>query len=497
MSAPAEVVTGPRPPEAARRATGATIASGVTLIVLAGIGATCVAWATSRGVGTSTDSGQYGYAARALVTQGHFWSPLGGPLVAFPPGLPALLAAGRALGASVKSADRALDVTSILLLVPASYLLGRGATDSRLVGIGVAAASVASTATTAVFTMMWSEPPFIVVTTAVLAVLVGSVRRRRLGAWSAVALVVGASAAVSIRYTGVTLLPVIAVGAYLATRRIATTVAVTAGASTGFVAVVARNAAVGGPPLGYHLGGAAAIGSFGFIGAGVSTLGDLLDPSLHNGVGWVVLVGLVAGVLVAADRRQARVLLVGAFLVSWWALLFYGHLRGIVNPNTRLVAPAIPATAVVVAYGIARLRPLWRAGPLVLAASLLVVSSVGNVQQASLQSASGIGFDAPYYRDSTTVAAVRALPRSALIASDQAAVLALLSERAPIEEIPSNFLSSAHQRAAMLERLRSSFAHRAGYVAIVIPSDRYATLAQLDTIGISCQPTPTPMYHCS
>jgi len=481
----------------AHPAANTPLASKIAVVVLAGIGVALVTWATSRGVGASTDSGQYGYAARALVTEGRLQSPLGGPLVAFPPGLSLILAAGRALGASVRTADRVLDVVSILLLVPAAYRLGRETTDSELVGVGVAAASVGSAATTAVFTMMWSEPPFIVIVTVVLAVVVRAVGRRRLGAWSVVALVLGASAAVSIRYTGVTILPVIAIGVYLATRRISTTVAVTAGASAGFVAVVARNVAVGGPAIGYHEGGAAAIGTFGFFSAGVSTLGDLLVPSLANVVGYATLVMLVAGVVVAARNKQLRVVLVGGFLVSWWALLFYGHLTGIVNPNTRLLAPAVPATAVVVAYGIARLRPLWRTAGILLVATVIVASSDHDFRQASADSVSGIGFDAAYYRDSAILPAVRALPRSALIASDQAAVLSWLTGRAPIEEIPSNFLSSAGQQAAMLERLQSSFDHRSGYVAILIASDRRATLLMLASIDVHCRQQQGLLYSCS
>lgn len=483
-----------RPQETARPTNGTPIASKVALLVVAAIAVAWVTWATSRGVGVSTDSSQYGWAARTLATDGHLGSPLGGPLVAFPPGLSILLAAGRALGLSVSSADRALDIASILLLVPAAYRLGLDTTGSVFAGVGVAAASVASTVTTSVFTMMWSEPPFIVIVTAVLAVLVRAVDRRQLGARSVVALVAGASAAVSIRYTGVAILPVIAFGVYLATRRIGRAVAVTAGSSAGFVAVVARNVAVGGPAFGYHEGGAAAVN---FFTAGIGTLGYLLVPSMRNVVGYGLFVLLVAGVLIAARGRQFRVLLVAGFLVAWWALLLYGHLRGIVDPNTRLLAPAVPATAVVVAYGIARLRPVWRTAAILLAATVIVASSERNFNQASIKATDGIGFAAAYYPDSATVAAVRALPHSALIASDQAAVLAWLTGHAPIEEIPSNFLASANQRASMLDRLTSSFRHRAGYVAVLVPSDRYATLEQLGSIGINCRQTATPLYSCS
>jgi hypothetical protein len=213
--------------------------------------------------------------------------------------------------------------------------------------------------------------------------------------------------------------------------------------------------------------------------------------------GYATLVMLVAGVVVAARNKQLRVVLVGGFLVSWWALLFYGHLTGIVNPNTRLLAPAVPATAVVVAYGIARLRPLWRTAGILLVATVIVASSDHDFRQASADSVSGIGFDAPYYRDSAILPAVRALPRSALIASDQAAVLSWLTGRAPIEEIPSNFLSSAGQQAAMLERLQSSFAHRSGYVAILIASDRRATLLMLASIDVHCRQQQGLLYSCS
>lgn len=458
------------------------------------LGGVLVGWTTSRGVGITPDSGEYGFAAWALVAHGHLGSPLGGPLVAFPPGLPILLAAGHALGLSVPGADRALDVISIVLLAPVAYHLGRDATDSAAIGVAVAAGSVLSTATVAVFTMMWSEPPFIVVVAAVLALLVRAVRQRRLGFWATGALVVGASVAVGLRYTGVTLLPVVGAGAYLATRRLGRALVVSAASCAGLAAVTIRNAAVGGSPFGYHLAGAPAVG---FAKAGLSVLGAFVAPRFGESIGALLLAAVLVGVIAAGRLRQSRVLLLGGFCVAFWGLLLYGKVAGVVNPTNRLVSPTIPATAVLVAYGISCLRPRWRVAAAMLAGVAIAASLGHNIGEARTRAALGSGFGDAAYRSTPVVTEVAALPRSALLASDQAAVVGFLTDRSPVLEIPVDFEASPRQRSAMVARLVTEFHHRHGYLALLAPSRGGAALQLLGHYGISCRQSAPAIYACS
>lgn len=470
------------------------VASKLSLALIAIIGAILVAWATSTRVGLSPDSGEYGYAALALVVHGHLASPHGGPLVDFPPGLSLLLAGGRVSGLSLLGADRALDVLSIILLVPSAYYLGLNATDSRWIGVGVAAGATLSTATTAVFTMMWSEPPFIVIMTTVLAVLVRGIRLQRLNTWSIAAIVVGSSAAVGLRYTGVTLLPVVAIGVYAATRKIWWAAVITAGSSVAFVALIAHNLLAGAPALG-HQGGN--IPPLGVVDASLVALGDLLIYRVASIVGLLIVLAIVIGALSAARSKDLRILLLGTFIVVFWGLLWYGKLRGIVNPNVRLISPAVPAMACVAVYGIARLRPALRMASTLLVGLLLVGSLVHNVRVAHIdptQTKALVNQQAP------TVRAVRTLPGRTLVVSGDASVLALLADRAPILQVPFPIMEATRQeQRAMTRRLITSFDLQNGYLALLSLQYRAAILTQLTNDGISCKQggATAPLYYCS
>jgi hypothetical protein len=192
------------------------------VFVLTMLGGTCASllifWITAHGPGVTPDSTDYIDTAKNLLAGNGFFAD-GKPLTRYPPTYPLLLAAaGLFQNGDIVQASRWLG----------PFLFG---TNIILVGFAVQMCterSLAATATAiffflssapmiAVHSMTWSEPPFITFMLAGLILLSFYVVRPRLHLLLASSLSIGL--ALTTRYVGLTLLPVLAFSVLLAAHR--------------------------------------------------------------------------------------------------------------------------------------------------------------------------------------------------------------------------------------------------------------------------------------
>lgn len=166
-------------------------------------------FATWHGPGVTADSVNYLWMARHLL-EGRPLAGVGGhELTVFPPGYPALLALGDALGAAPVTAARWIAAASwgVTVLATAAALRRRSPGHPGVVLAGAAAVLVAP-AVLSVMSMAWSEAPFVAVV-AVFLMLADRCRARgRATRADLVQLVLLLWAAWSLRYAGLVLLPV-------------------------------------------------------------------------------------------------------------------------------------------------------------------------------------------------------------------------------------------------------------------------------------------------
>ena len=141
-----------------------TLASFLTLGLLAVVGAFLILWATPEGLGLSDDSIAYIAGARSLVTgQGYraAWLASNGPVTHFPPGFSAALAFISLTGISAIRAARFLNALLFGLNAALLGWLGWRMTKSSAAGIVLAALFVANDSLLRVHAVAMSEPLFL------------------------------------------------------------------------------------------------------------------------------------------------------------------------------------------------------------------------------------------------------------------------------------------------------------------------------------------------
>jgi len=323
--------------------------------------------ATRHGPQVTDDSANYLAGARTVAAGDGYLSYSGEEQTLFPPGYSLSLAALDQVGLAPVDGARWLDAVAFAALVVLTFLLARRHVHREWLAVASAAAVGGSAAMLNVYSSIWSEPVFGVVTVALLLVLERLASRRGRGAGWAIAAAALASVGFGYRYAGVVLLllPLVTIavaawrdGVVAVLRRLAPYVLACLVLPA---IVVGRNLAEGSTWLGRRRGEG-------------ESLRRVVDDSVHTLRAWatgaVSVPGALASVvlaallvltvvgLVAAFRRARReagrdgalsLLPLVTFCVAYVVYLWASELSTPINSiTTRLLAPAFAPLTVLV-----------------------------------------------------------------------------------------------------------------------------------------------------
>jgi hypothetical protein len=440
------VGNGAGPPASARRRSWQLRARnhwGFYIIATAALLAflTLVAWATRFGPGMSPDSILYLVTAHHFAATGTFTQFDRAPLTLFPPGYPATLGSLFDVGVSVDHAVRIIGIVAATIVVLSTYRLTKTMSDSVTTSAIATVLVAVMPALLLVDMMLWSEPLFAAAVVAELCFLAHVAKIRRLQIPNLVVVVLLAWYATSLRYIGVSVLPVVFIAVFLASygqaaaRRALYAAGVTVASSLAVVGIVARNIRLGSPAFGDH--GGAGLGVNPLFSQTFQTVGALVVPQrlwgLQVPAGFVIVVGCVGALCYAIVRRNRAAVVASSFVAFYLLALSYTELTSQIDPiGQRLIAPCIPPMIAVLSWAVhdvcrrvakhslsRRLRvTLLVCGALALA---LVVAS--NVQQTTAEAnrpAAILGYDTAANLDSPLTLAVRAIPVNVGIAATDA-----------------------------------------------------------------------------
>lgn len=495
------------------------------LIAIAAVPVALVAVSTIKGPGITEDSVTYVYAARSFAATGHFDLYSGGALTIFPPGFPIFLGLATKIGIHVQTAAIALDCVCVGLLVVFTYLLAREA-DVSEVGSLIAATVVAlSTATLAVFSMLWTEPPFVVLVLVVLFVLARAVRLGRLSLGSAALIVVFASLSEATRYIGISLVPAIVLGAFYAERKLSRrdaawrSVGLGVASCLGLIIVGGRNLFHGVGFLGPRSGNGYAIGSV--LKNSVSAMGSYVLAGRLNrvalAVGIAIVLLLAFGAWRALRQRDFAAIVLATFIATYWLVLWYGEVTSPLDTvDARLAAPVMPAVVILATYatlgvltaldspvaGADRWRKLIPLACLMVAFLLLAENLVNDVTTARGFADGGIGgynYNSTASLDSPLVRAVRQLPGSPGVASNDPQYLYWTTGRTRVAQIPTtDRYTTASETEAELRTLKAVVSSGSVRYLAYLNGRPALQPSELAKSGIRCRSTiQRDIYYCT
>jgi len=509
----AVVLDGAHAPVAVRRAFGM---SARIVVGLAAAAAMAVVIAGTRfGPGVSPDSATYIGAARSLLAGAGLSEPFGEsagtPLTRFPPAYPSVLAGLGLLTGDPASAARwagaaLFGLTAILL----AWILAQSTGKAALASALAALLYLSAPAMLRLHLMAWSEPLFLALCAAWLALLLFALRSGKM--WIVVAAGAVAALASLTRYVGIALVvagavSLLAWGEGTFGHRVRRA-AVFAMVGAGPLAVwLGRNAAVAGSAAGREL----AFHPIGMshVWQAAETVGQwlLLPASVHGAwrLALIAAAGLMLVTLLAGRSRPDREVaqdpglltrVVGAFLMAYVLTLVLSV--SLVDANTpfddRILAPVFLAGAVLVALAAARVqdrRPQVGAARLILAAAIgvfLVASLISEIAVFTEAYQIGIGFNRAEWRQSQTVALVRELPTDVLLYANSPEAIYLHTGRSA-QQLPRRFDSVAGRPNGDFERALQSLGERLaqeqGVVAFfsAVSSDNLPTAAELEGLS--------------
>ena len=343
-------------------------------LALAGLAVLLALVATSKGPGLTDDSVNY-LSTGINVAEGRGWRMLADqPITIFPPGVPAVVALGEAVGIEGQLTLRLVSALSFGGIVVLGHLLLRRVTDQPTVCLGATALLAVSPALLGISTMAWSEPLFIVLVLLFLLALDTVLERRALRSHDIATLAALASLAFLVRYIGIALV-VLAGLALLARLRPLDRATLVRIVVLGLacvpvpVAVMLRNHAADGTYLGQRIPSPDSV-----LDSGhriLVTLGEWAYPHAAPGssvLAWLgaavlaaMAVGAVAAVHAPGERTTVAVLL--GFVLVYTAYLLAASLGTAFEPiNSRYLSPVhVPLMALGSAAVAAALRR-WPAG---------------------------------------------------------------------------------------------------------------------------------------
>lgn len=447
-----------------------------------------------HGPGLSPDSLGYVAAARSFAESGSLLTISGETMTIWPPGFPIVLGALLRLGLDLEATVVGLNVIFVMLTIALSYILALEALSSRALATLTALVVSVSPSTGRVFRMLWTEPPFMVLTLLVLVILVRACRIARITWWEIVIVGAAVALATSIRFVGFTLIPIAAFGALIASRSRgrarATASAFAAGgiASIGLAAVALRNLGLGAAALGDR--SPSDLSLLGVLFQSVRTVGSYLVPRswmwIAVSIGVLLVMIMAYALWRAAMERESGLLLMSFFVGLYWAMLWYSQIATRIDSiGDRLTAPIFTPMVILVISGVRELGGVLQqhSGRLLggsrvrgalagFAAAFLVMALLGSLAQ-SVSSAwrdarTGIGYNGITSRNSPLALAIGDLPAEAGVASNDAAKAYWVSGRSSIAPMPRvGHYWSAADTARDVEALRMLVASgTVDYVAI-------------------------------
>jgi 4-amino-4-deoxy-L-arabinose transferase-like glycosyltransferase len=459
-------------------------------------------FAATRGIpGISPDSTQYLAAAQSVLAgrglETYWWREGAEPLTHFPPLYPLAIAAVAATGLA---AERAAWLLNLALVPVAILLLFRVAHRASGSARGAAAAAVAvalSPDVLLVHTMVWSEPLFLVLLLASLLAIARAMRRLTTPAIAAAGL--SAGAATLVRYPGIVIVGT-GVLALLATagrrgERLARPALFAVVAALPVALWLVRNVLVGATATNRSLAvHPISLEKWRF---GLGTVARWIVPALPSRAAQVALfavagVALIALALVAAarwgvrrsaphvtpapqrapERRVGWIFIAGyaAFLVLSMTVadaLTRFEPRILLPVYVVLVALVVPPAVELIARSPRGLVRLAGGAAVLLIGSTHLVSSIWFARRAHRD---GLGYEARYWRQSTVLAAARALPRGVHCFANVPELVRYVAAR-PCAIIPVRFDPTSRQPNATYEQqaraIRLAAAHQPTVVVFI------------------------------
>jgi len=339
----------------------AKLRSGLVYVYLAVLTlATMLLVRGSQSISTSLDgdSGNYLFTAQSILNGTGITSPSGETLTIFPPGYPLILAAIGSLGIDLTTAATIINLISIALMVPGTYLLTRVSLGRQLLPLIAATIFATNAATIRVFSNAWTEPLFMVLMLAILILLVQVAKKKSLSWQVGITIGILISFATTLRFVGLFMIPVVAVSLWIAIKpkiEFSKIIATTALALVGFAAVGVRNISLGVPLMGERSEGALTLQ--GSLEQFVRQLGVYIAPpdstSLTNVAGALLLAALIASVWLIFIRRERNLYPVALFFLVFWTGIMWSQAstRIDVDPE-RLGSPAFAAVIILGLYAL-------------------------------------------------------------------------------------------------------------------------------------------------
>jgi len=314
----------------------------------------------TQAIQTSTegDSGVYLFVAQSVLDGNGILSPTGAPLTIFPPGYPLLLAALGSFGLTVISAASVLNLVSIALLIPCTFLLGKMTLTGRLLPLAAATLITTAPANYRVFSNAWSEPTFTVLMLMVILLLTFSIRRKSAPWWIVVVLTIFINVATGLRFVGVLMIPVAVLTIFYLTYRhkqFVKPIFLLIASSLSFLVIGIRNLVIGVGFMGDRTNGA--LSFQGAIEQFVKQLGVYIAPpestSLTQIAGTVVLVALLVSIWLIFINRDSTLYPTALYFLLFWGVIVWSQTstRIDVNPE-RLGSPAFVPVILLCLYSL-------------------------------------------------------------------------------------------------------------------------------------------------
>ncbi len=449
------------------------IAAWAVLVALAG---------TRSGSLVGIDSAAYLAGARNLAAGAGYAGIDQRPITLFPPGFSATVAIPNALGIDAVTAARTLNAVALGIVCLLTFVLARRHARRRWTPVVACGAVAVMPAMFGVFTAVWSEPVFCVLTLAFILALepvaAGRAADSRLVALAAVA----AGVAYIFRYAGVALIVagivVVALtaardGRWSAARRSGLFAAIALIGPVVVTAINLRHGTIVGPR-------APSAETFtGFAREGAATLRGWVVGTTHDQVvlADVVVVVVVVAILVAAararsDRPSTGIVDSRRFPLTAIVGIYVGYLvlsefATAIDPvGDRLLSPVIGPIVVLVACALESYvdhpARLPRAGRLAILGAVVVVWFAGSasitISRAVTTTPARNGYAAGWWTHSGLVDASRRLPAGATIVSNNAAGLYLATGRQPLLPAPTRRIYRSSGRPLDIATFRTRVA---------------------------------------
>jgi hypothetical protein len=337
--------------------------------------AALVAWAVAlvvvaarNGPGVSPDSVGYIAAARSFASDWQFTYWDGTPLSHWPPGQALILGILVKAGVDPLVSTFILDVLAAAAFVTLAYLIGRLLLRSAGQAVILAALTAVALTTVHLYSMVWSEPLFVVLCLATVWLLTRMVSDG-VSTIGVLAVIVCVWIACSLRYIGVSLLPVVGISLVVAEAKRGLPRALAIGAigaglaAIGAAAVALRNLALVGSLTGSWASSDASLAEL--VRTTLGIVGQWALPQATFGSTRTVIAGLAIASLVAygafrlVQSRDVRELAVPvlAFVASYLVALIAGELRVDGFLDWRYLSPVLVPVLLLVVAGVAG---LWR-----------------------------------------------------------------------------------------------------------------------------------------